>query len=76
MIPPKKLDTVNTIDKSRCTPGSILSNNLFHIEETSKININRDNEDVFYLYSQGESLASVTPNQQRIPRSFFSVIRK
>ena len=55
------------MDKSRSIPGSNLSNKRFHIEKPSEINPDRDNKDVSDLSRQGESLASVIPDQQHTP---------
>ena len=65
------------------TPRTDLSNKSTQIENTSEIDICRYNLSVSVLSGQGESLASVTPYQQRITRNnkrketpYTSVIRK
>ena len=78
-----KTGTLNTMDKSRSTPRSNLYNKILHIEKPLEINIYKYNKYVYYSYRQGESLVSVTPDQQRIPcknkinkTPYSSVIRK
>ena len=50
------------------TPRTNLSNKSFHMEKPSEIITDKDNKYVSDLSRQGESLSSVTPDQQRIPR--------
>ena len=70
LITPKtnKTDRVNTIYKTKSNPRTKLPNKSFDIEKYSEINIEKDNRYVSDLFMQGESLASVTPYQQRNPR--------
>ena len=63
-IPPKNISTLNSIDKSRSTPRTNLSNKSIRIEKTPEIGILKDNENVSVLSIQG---ASVTPDNLRIP---------
>ena len=61
-------NTFYKADKSRTNPVTNWSNKSTQIEKISEINIHRDNLSVFVLSGQGESLASVTPDQIYIPR--------
>ena len=61
-------DTENTVNKSRSIPINSLSNKSNRIENPSEIDIWKENLSVSVLSGHGESLSSVTPDQQRIPR--------
>ena len=60
--------TINSIDKSRYSQRTNLSNKSTRIEKTSEIDIHRDNLSVSVFYGQGESSSRVTPDIFRIPR--------
>ena len=68
LIPPKIInDTVEKADKSRSIPVNNLSNKCTQIEKLSEINTHRYNKNVSDFFRQGKSLASVTPDNIRIP---------
>ena len=61
-------NTVNTVAKSRSISRTILSNKSTRIEKPSEINICKTNLGVSIFSGNGESLSSVTPDQQHFPR--------
>ena len=63
----QKTDTLNSIDKSRSTPRTNLSNKGTKIENPTEIDILKDNENVSLLSEQVHDLESVTPDNVCIP---------
>ena len=61
-------NTVKTVNKSRSVSGTILSNKSTRIENPSEIEIHKDNLSIYAVSGHGESLSSLTPDQQRITR--------
>ena len=60
-------NTVNIINKSRSISRTSLSNKSTKIEKPSEIDIWNDDLSIYVLSVHGESLSSVTPDQQQIP---------
>ena len=65
--PTRIIDTENTVDKSRSIPGTNFSNISTIIEKPTKINIVKDNKDLYDLSLPGDDLSGITPDILCIP---------
>ena len=61
-------DTVKLLDKSRFISLAILSDKSTKIEKPKEIDIRKENSSLSGMSGHGESLSSITPDKQRIPR--------
>ena len=61
-------NTVNIVNKSRYISWTSLSNKSNRIENSTEIDIVKDNKYISDFSVHGGSLSSVIPDQQRIPR--------
>ena len=62
-----KTDTLNTIDRSRSTPRTNLSNKIARIIKNLRNRYSRVQFKCFYFSVKGEILASVAPDNNTIP---------